>query len=811
MQRLLFTFCLVLLPSLPIMAEIINVPDDFETIQAGIEEASDGDTVLVAAGEYAENIDFSGKAITVMSISGAGETIINGGGEGPCVVFLNGEGRESALQGFTLTNGTATGDGYGGGILIERSSPVVESNIITGNTASQGGGGISASADGCQPLIRYNLIYDNESNGGGGGGISLYQCGGVILNNTICSNSAPQGGGGINVPFTTGVQILNNIVTGNTNQGVGGWQTQDLLCRYNNVWNNQGGDYGNIQAGEGSISVDPLFVDADNDDYHLTENSPCIDAGDPESPDDPDGTRADMGAFYFQQDNDPNRHNVPNEYATIQAAIDASENGDTVLVQPGEYVECIDFSGKDIFVGSLYLLTGEEEAIERTIVDGDSTGSVVSFTNGETTDAVLVGMTIRHGFSDGNGGGINCANSSPSILNCHIRNNYAETRGGGINCEPESNAIISNCLITENTVGSGGGGIWCGENSNPVITDCIIVANEARWNGGGINMYIDCAPVIRNCEICDNTAGSKGGGIIASQDCSPEIRECVFMWNRAATGGAIAVERRAAPDIRNCLFFDNFGDLGSSIAVMQDAAAALINCTVSWSPIRGWTRAVYSSASRVIFINTIIHGISPLEIAVDSDSAASSLTLTRCDIAGGRESIDLNDNGEVNWLQGNIDETPLFVDFGNMDFNLSEYSPCIDAGTAFFAWEDDTLINLSEEDYNGFAPDMGALESDFAGVIPETGPLPESFDILSIYPNPFNSSTTITYSLPVQSPATLNIYNTRGQLVDVLLDRVMSAGRHFKGWNAAEMPAGIYWVKLEGGGKKDLRKVVLVR
>jgi len=299
-MRFLITFLVIVTISVHSSAEVINVPDDFDIIQDAVDASEDGDTVLVQPGEYVENINFSGKAISIISISGAEQTAINGNGEGPCVVFTSGEGRESLLHGFALTNEIASGDGYGGGILIERSSPTVNGNIITGNSAAQGGGGISVSSDNCEPLILRNLIFNNETDGGGGG-ISLYQCSGIILNNTIVGNSASQAGGGINIPFTSGIQIVNNIIVNNGNQGIGGWQAQDVDCRYNDVWNNQGGNYSNVQAGEGSISVDPLFTDMDNNDYHLTGDSPCIDAGDPESDLDPDGTRPDMGAFHFHQ------------------------------------------------------------------------------------------------------------------------------------------------------------------------------------------------------------------------------------------------------------------------------------------------------------------------------------------------------------------------------------------------------------------------------------------------------------------------------------------------------------------------------
>jgi hypothetical protein len=64
---------------------IIHIPADQPTIQAGIDAAHNGDTVLVSPGTYYENIDFKGKAITVTSSAGAAVTTIDGGGNGPAV------------------------------------------------------------------------------------------------------------------------------------------------------------------------------------------------------------------------------------------------------------------------------------------------------------------------------------------------------------------------------------------------------------------------------------------------------------------------------------------------------------------------------------------------------------------------------------------------------------------------------------------------------------------------------------------------------------------------------------------------------
>ncbi|MBM3329697.1 MAG: hypothetical protein FJY67_09550 [Calditrichaeota bacterium] len=294
-------FAVLVVPGL--RADDFEVPGDFDTIQEAIEGVEDGDVILVADGRYRENIDFGGKSITLIGAAvwqGEGVTIIDGGEEGPCVRFISGE-TDAYLLGFTLENGAATGDGYGGGILIERSSPTIGRCIIRNSRATQGGGGISISFEEANPYIGHCSIYRNVATEGGGGGISIYQASARIVNCTIVGNEGQQGGGGLFAPFTEGVRIVNNIVAFNQGGGIAGWNTNNATVAYNDVFNNNGPDYGNIQPGEGSISSNPLFVGLDTADFHLTANSPCLDSGDPESPLDNDSSRADIGAYYFHQ------------------------------------------------------------------------------------------------------------------------------------------------------------------------------------------------------------------------------------------------------------------------------------------------------------------------------------------------------------------------------------------------------------------------------------------------------------------------------------------------------------------------------
>src|SRR5439155_21789492 len=141
-------------------AATINVPAGQPTIQAAINAASNGDTVLVAPGTYRENINFMGKAITVTSSGGPAVTTINGGAAASVVTFSSNEGTNSVLSGFTITNGLGSNNltGSGGGITIYSASPTVKGNVITNN---KGGAGCGIHAQASSAVIQANVITYN--------------------------------------------------------------------------------------------------------------------------------------------------------------------------------------------------------------------------------------------------------------------------------------------------------------------------------------------------------------------------------------------------------------------------------------------------------------------------------------------------------------------------------------------------------------------------------------------------------------------------------------------------------------------------
>jgi len=196
--------------------------------------------------------------------------------------------------------------------------------------------------------------------------------------------------------------------------------------------------------------------------------------------------------------------NVPADQPTIQAGISAAADTDTVLVHPGTYVENINYNGKLITVGSLFLTTQDITYISSTIIDGSSSGSVVTFENDEDSTAVLCGFTITNGFTI-TGGGIYCSYASPSLENLTISGNFADY-GGGIYCYNYSNPSISNSLIVQNNA-INGGAIYCEFYSDPDIAN-ITSSNNDAFVGGAI--FVESShPFLKNSILWNDTASEE--------------------------------------------------------------------------------------------------------------------------------------------------------------------------------------------------------------------------------------------------------------------------------------------------------------
>jgi hypothetical protein len=246
--------------------------------------------------------------------------------------------------------------------------------------------------------------------------------------------------------------------------------------------------------------------------------------------------------------------NIPDDYPAIQQGIDASSDGDTVLVQPGIYTENIDFIGRNIVLGSLFLTTGDAIYIQQTIIDGNSSGAAISMISGEDSTAKVTGVTVQNG-SDTLAGGIICVNCSPRIEHNIIVFNQTDSdnynSGAGIYCE-NSNAFITNNEIRDNRALSlGAGGIFC-LNASPLIYGNKILDNI----GGGIHCYTSSSPLIERNIICGNSTLFEGGGISCFLTSPTLINNTIYGNSAGSTGGGINIIE-ADPQITNCIFWDN--------------------------------------------------------------------------------------------------------------------------------------------------------------------------------------------------------------------------------------------------------------
>lgn len=429
--------------------------------------------------------------------------------------------------------------GNGGGVYTAASSSLISGNRIYENRADDTGGGVYCYEAGAEePIVANNSIYRNEA-GNFGGGIACKGSDAIVTNNTVHGNvvlDTVDGKGGGLYLLDSSAETRNSIFM--DNQARRGpdmaieWESPFDYYPYIShtlvkggppkVYIETAGGHIHVQLGGGLITDDPRFFNAAQDDFHLSWGSLCINAGDPAAPGVPvfdlDGNSrhfsdnvVDLGSDEFI----PLR--VPEDYATIQEAIDAAGYRETVVVAPGVYHERIDFNGKAVTVKGIY-------GNGITLLDGDSAlEPVVTFSSGEGPESILDGFTIANG-SAIRGAGIFCSGSSPTIINNRVTCNAATEGGGGIYSEAGSPLVNSNIIVCNEAYR--GAGLWCHDGSSIVLTSNTIWGNDASGEGGGIacttGSYLRAANTVlwNNTGVLGPEMVISGGGDPAQVDIS---------------------------------------------------------------------------------------------------------------------------------------------------------------------------------------------------------------------------------------------------------------------------------------------------
>ncbi len=451
--------------------------------------------------------------------------------------------------------------------------------------------------------------------------------------------------------------------------------------------------------------------------------------------------------------------NIPADQPTIQAGINVAVNGDTVLVQSGTYLENINYNGKNITIASLFLTTQDTTYISQTIIDGNQNGCVVTFESGEDSTAVLCGFTITNGYAI-NGGGIWCSNSNPVIRNNIIVGNSTTFDGAGIFIIGEAApTVVWNIIKNNNSEEGWGGGIYIYDGSSPYISRNVIIDN------GQVNSHIR-----QKHDILEKLHDNSEQVIIEGKVCYSQRID----YTRLVSGGGILIT--------------NYGGLPTS--------PIIVNNTIDGNIASNFGGGIYCNNASPDIRNNIITSNIDYGVYIQGDSLEISFN-------------DVWNNmfeygGLVIEGMGNIHDDPLFVDPSMKNFHLQWDSPCIDAGDPDSPLDPDGTI----ADMGAFYYDQNAGSDDYDLQI-------TNYE-LSNHPNPFNPSTTISFSIPNDSNVELSVYNIKGQKVRQLVSDQLSVDEHSVLWdgrdsNNKSVSSGIYFYRLKVGKFEKTKKMILMK
>jgi len=551
---------------------------------------------------------------------------------------------------------------------------------------------------------------------------------------------------------------------------------------------------------------------------------------------------------------------IPDDYPTIQEGIDAANEGDIVIVQPGVYVENIIWVAKNITLTSTFFYTQDTNDILQTIIDGDSTGCVLALSD-LSQDALLNGFTIQNGYATDNfGGGLQINFATPMLTNLIIKDNTA-MRGGGINIENSALFLLNSSVI--NNVGIERAGGIKTRNCHVVIEDCkisgnqsefgaaaymdinvdfsefysieltsnIISNNDALYQSGGIyirregvNSYVDVA--VRDCDFLNNSAGANGGMILRGDSVNFIIENCKFMNNSVVQYNAgLTLMNGCSGMVINSLFANNTAATGGEnwngggATTWASGEVSFWNCTFADNQAAFGAGLSVGPLSIAYTTNCIFRGNFNQQVAVtDYEDMGGSLYMDYCNIQYGIDSIRVDPNSSLMWGDHNSTGDPLFTASGDEPYAISTGSPCVDGGVPDPSGMEmlpyDILGNVRIWDGDGNGSDiidMGAYEHGApAWVGLPDNPVSETTDniIQKVYPNPCSGRIYIQYKLTENEPVRCSIYSISGNVI--LQQETGAYGDGELEIDLSSLSPGIYILQLQNGIRVGNTKIVVM-
>jgi hypothetical protein len=483
---------------------------------------------------------------------------------------------------------------------------------------------------------------------------------------------------------------------------------------------------------------------------------------------------------------------VPDQFTSIQSAITASADGDTVLIRNGTYHEALGWASKDI------TLIGENVP-PAVVITGSSASKVIGIGPGVTHHTVIENLTIRDGRAEA-GAGLELVSADPTIRKCRFEANVAAhptapSRGGALFVSSESNPLVTDCSFIENwSIGStpvvhwwgDGGAIYVQPGGTLEVRRCRFEENEA-WGfeggrGGAIHLNGEASAVIDSCSF--NSNYGNGGGVWSMWQVA--VSHCVFQGNNGDIGAAVyAID--GACSIQDSQFFENIvtGYEGGTIVLAGSEPGQVTNNTIAFN--EGWNEMAGISApdatveGNIIAMNT---GWAVFDCPVNPENFGCN------DVWGNTfDGTPTNYNGcDMTGLNGNISLDPLFCNPATDDYQLQFESPCTPSNSPPGCG----LIGALPVGCGVLSVDEGGVARTQVGLL--------------VRPNPVSHVVEFLLSGNVKSSA-IEIYNGAGRLVDVVgpISAQMS-------WVVPRStPSGVYFARLRGDGFNRAVRFVVVR
>jgi predicted outer membrane repeat protein len=545
------------------------------------------------------------------------------------------------------------------------------------------------------------------------------------------------------------------------------------------------------------------------------------------------------------------------DFPTIQAALDGSANGDTVLLANGTFTGAgnrdLDFRGRAI------VLASQERSASACVIDVEASPTAphrgIFCHSAEGPGTAVEDVTITRAYAPVGGAALLLA-AGPSFRRVVFAGNSAATAGAVyvLNGSP----IFEGCIFRDNIIPMGSGGAFYGKfGGTPRFTGCKFFDNQARY-GGGAYFRENSSPIFERCIWTGNHA-SFGGAIMGVDQTHPRLTDNTFDRNRASDGGAIhlgsAVDAElircelsrneatrggglscwnAVAFLTKCLFTENrAGSRGGGVYADSGTALSLVECTLVTNDADWDAGAVSALHAGVELSRCTLSGNAATETLAAGVSArgASQVTLDATIVAFGRSGRAVHCDGEVQvtvsgcdifanaggdyvgciaglaGTAGNISADPLFCNLGGREFMLDARSPCA------------TRIEIRHGMIGAWSVGCSTPGDGRAGVADDrSSPQAEigQFDVGPIRPNPFRTTTIITYAMPERPdpPARLEILDCAGRRVrtlpcapSVTRGQVAWDGRDAQGRPVA---AGVYQARLRVGEHTVATRPVLV-